>query len=194
MPTNDPQPGERWIVRLIPGGTREAEVLLRATPHDMVSMPGMVVVFRYLGRQDTRAWTMTLRNFCGMFDWRPHYEVEPPVGAEIAAPGGGDPYRYSRLLERWQRGHPESDGGQGVEVLEEQTAAALWAAQRPQPFAPVVAVEPWRFDVKTNRWYRHTPTATIFLDRGDGPPEGDPVKVERDPERPEDPADDGWPV
>lgn len=77
MPTNDPQPGERWVVRLIPSGNQEAEVLLRATPHDMVSMPGMVVVFRYLGRQDTRAWTMTLRNFLGMFDWQPRYEPQP---------------------------------------------------------------------------------------------------------------------
>lgn len=76
MPTNDPQPGERWLARLIPGGNKEAEVLLRATPHDMVSMPDLVVVFRYLSG-DQRPWTMTLRNFCGMFDWQPHYEPQP---------------------------------------------------------------------------------------------------------------------
>lgn len=164
MPTNDPQTGERWVVRLIPGGNKEAEVLLRATPHDMVSMPDMVVVFRYVGYPDRRAWTMTLRNFCGMFDWIPRYEPqpfasvaepvkipgrsdppgvieayavesvefeapEPPPNAQIAAPLGGAPYRYSRLMERWQRELPQADGSRVLEVLDEQTAAALWAAK-----------------------------------------------------------------
>lgn len=135
------------MVRLIPGGNKEAEVLLRATPHDMASMPDMTVVFRYLDPKNARAWTMTLRNFCGMFDWQPFAPVYPekpragPSADWLAANG----WVYNLTRQLWER----KEGGEVVGT----------------------------YDPQRDEW----------VAGGWGP-------VERDPGRPADPADDGWPV
>jgi hypothetical protein len=84
VPKDDPQAWEAWqrvqgIDTGATSGSFRVTVLFRATPWDMATMPGMTVVFQTEGG---RVWTMTVRNFCRVFAWDPHYEVSDPLAAK----------------------------------------------------------------------------------------------------------------